>query len=94
MAGVNLRVATLKNANLQNCDLRAAVLAGADLEVYISVLSQAIVFPLFHLLPSFHSLYFFYLSLYLLSPWLLHFIKKYGFCYYHICMSVLLVKFF
>lgn len=33
MAGVNLRVATLKNANLQNCDLRAAVLAGADLEV-------------------------------------------------------------
>ena len=35
MAGVNLRVATLKNANLQNCDLRAAVLAGADLEVGI-----------------------------------------------------------
>lgn len=35
MAGVNLRVATLKNANLQNCDLRAAVLAGADLEVHI-----------------------------------------------------------
>lgn len=33
MAGVNLRVATLKNANLQNCDLRTAVLAGADLEV-------------------------------------------------------------
>ena len=33
MAGVNLRVATLKNANLQNCDLRGAVLAGADLEV-------------------------------------------------------------
>lgn len=33
MGGVNLRVATLKNANLQNCDLRAAVLAGADLEV-------------------------------------------------------------
>ena len=35
MAGVNLCVATLKNANLQNCDLRAAVLAGADLEVHI-----------------------------------------------------------
>lgn len=33
MSGVNLRVATLKNANLQNCDLRTAVLAGADLEV-------------------------------------------------------------
>lgn len=33
MAAINLRVATLKNANLQNCDLRAAVLAGADLEV-------------------------------------------------------------
>ena len=33
MAGVNLRVATLKNANLQNCDLRGAVLAGTDLEV-------------------------------------------------------------
>lgn len=33
MAGVNLRVATLKGANLQNCDLRAAVLAGADLQV-------------------------------------------------------------
>ena len=33
MAGVNLRVATLKDANMQNCDLRSAVLAGADLEV-------------------------------------------------------------
>jgi uncharacterized protein YjbI with pentapeptide repeats len=47
MAGVNLRVATLKNANLQNCDLRAAVLAGADLEVHISVLSLTVVFILF-----------------------------------------------
>ena len=35
MAGVNLRVATLKDANMQNCDLRSAVLAGADLEVNI-----------------------------------------------------------
>lgn len=33
MGGVNLRVATLKRANLKNCDLRSAVLAGADLEV-------------------------------------------------------------
>jgi uncharacterized protein YjbI with pentapeptide repeats len=47
MAGVNLRVATLKNANLQNCDLRAAVLAGADLEVHVSLLSLASVFILF-----------------------------------------------
>jgi len=47
MAGVNLRVATLKNANLQNCDLRAAVLAGADLEVHIFLLSLAMVFILF-----------------------------------------------
>ena len=39
MAGVNLRVATLKDANMQNCDLRSAVLAGADLEVYIFMLS-------------------------------------------------------
>ena len=38
MGGVNLRVATLKNANLQNCDLRAAVLAGADLEVYYFII--------------------------------------------------------
>lgn len=37
MAGVNLRVATLKNANLQNCDLRGAVLAGADLEVRLNL---------------------------------------------------------
>jgi uncharacterized protein YjbI with pentapeptide repeats len=36
MAGVNLRVATLKNANLQNCDLRGAVLAGTDLEVRVN----------------------------------------------------------
>lgn len=44
MAGANLRVATLKNANLQNCDLRAAVLAGADLEViYISNLLKLII---------------------------------------------------
>ena len=47
MAGVNLRVSTLKNANLQNCDLRAAVLAGADLEVHIFLLSLAMVFILF-----------------------------------------------
>ena len=33
MAGVNLRVGTIKYANLQNCTLRGAVLAGADLEV-------------------------------------------------------------
>ena len=26
--GINLRVATLKNVNMQNCDLRMAVLAG------------------------------------------------------------------
>ena len=26
MAGINLRVATLKNVNMQNCDLRMAVL--------------------------------------------------------------------
>lgn len=32
MAGVNLRVGTIKYANLQNCTLRGAVLAGADLE--------------------------------------------------------------
>jgi uncharacterized protein YjbI with pentapeptide repeats len=46
MAGVNLRVATLKNANLQNCDLRAAVLAGADLEVHIYFMFLSIVFIL------------------------------------------------
>ena len=33
MAGVNLRVATLKMSNLKNCDLRGAILAGTDLEV-------------------------------------------------------------
>ena len=33
MAKVNLRVATLKHGNMKNCDLRGAVLAGADLEV-------------------------------------------------------------
>jgi uncharacterized protein YjbI with pentapeptide repeats len=48
MAGVNLRVATLKNANLQNCDLRAAVLAGADLEVHMCFLSRGIVLLLFY----------------------------------------------
>ena len=31
-AGINLRVATLKNVNMQNCDLRMSCLAGADLE--------------------------------------------------------------
>ena len=36
MARVNLRVATIKHGNLKNCDLRAAVLAGADLEVILS----------------------------------------------------------
>ena len=35
MAKVNLRVATLKHGNMKNCDLRGAVLAGADLEVSI-----------------------------------------------------------
>ena len=30
--GINLRVATLKNVNMKNCDLRMSVLAGADLE--------------------------------------------------------------
>ena len=35
MANVNLRVAKLKYANLKNCYLRSAVLAGADLEVRI-----------------------------------------------------------
>ena len=34
MAKVNLRVATLKHGNMKNCDLRGAVLAGADLEVF------------------------------------------------------------
>lgn len=38
MARVDLRVATLKNANLKHCDLRAAVLAGADLEVSFNYL--------------------------------------------------------
>ena len=33
MAKVNLRVATLKHGNMKNCDLRGAVLAGANLEV-------------------------------------------------------------
>jgi hypothetical protein len=86
MAGVNLRVATLKNANLQNCDLRAAVLAGADLEVCISFLSLAIAFPLFHSSSFLPSPLLFYPSLYLLCPRHLHFIKNYGFCYYHICV--------
>ena len=30
--GINLRVATLKGVNMQNCDLRMAVLAGAGKE--------------------------------------------------------------
>ena len=33
MTGINLRVANLKGANMQNCVLHDAVLAGADLEV-------------------------------------------------------------
>ena len=33
MAGINLRVATLKNVNMQNCDLRMAVLVGVPLEL-------------------------------------------------------------
>ena len=33
MSNVNLRLAILKGANMQNCVLRDAVLAGADLEV-------------------------------------------------------------
>ena len=32
MAGINLRVATLKNVNMQNCDLRMAVLVGVPLD--------------------------------------------------------------
>lgn len=37
MTGINLRVATLKNAKLKNCNLRGATLAGTDLEVgYLS----------------------------------------------------------
>ena len=39
MAKVNLRVATLKHGNMKNCDLRGAVLAGADLEVIDTCLS-------------------------------------------------------
>ena len=39
MAKVNLRVATLKHGNMKNCDLRGAVLAGADLEVINTCLS-------------------------------------------------------
>lgn len=31
--GANLRVSSLKYANAKNCDLRSAILAGADLEV-------------------------------------------------------------
>ena len=38
MAKVNLRVATLKHGNMKNCDLRGAVLAGADLEVRLAVI--------------------------------------------------------
>jgi len=37
MSRVVLRVACLKNARLSNCDLRCAVLAGADLEVYYRI---------------------------------------------------------
>lgn len=33
MTGINLRVATLKNAKLKNCNLRGATLAGTNLEV-------------------------------------------------------------
>lgn len=40
MAGVNLRVGTIKYANLQNCTLRGAVLAGADLEVKLIISSS------------------------------------------------------
>ena len=60
MAGVNLRVATLKNANLQNCDLRAAVLAGADLEVHIffAVPGHGIYIVLFSLKFCIFSLFF------------------------------------
>ena len=36
MTGINLRVANLKGARMQNCVLRDAVLAGADLEVRIN----------------------------------------------------------
>ena len=43
MAKVNLRVATLNHGNMKNCDLRGAVLAGADLEVintYLNIISN------------------------------------------------------
>lgn len=39
MPNVILRVATLKGANLQNCNLRGAILAGADLEVCLTLAS-------------------------------------------------------
>ena len=35
MSGINLRLGTLKRANMQNCTLRDAILAGADLEVIL-----------------------------------------------------------
>ena len=34
MTGINLRLANLKGASMQNCVLHDATLAGADLEVY------------------------------------------------------------
>lgn len=46
MSGVNLRVATLKNANLQNCVLRTAVLAGANLEVIKCIFFQKVSNPI------------------------------------------------
>lgn len=38
--GANLRVSSLKYANAKNCDLRSAILAGADLEVRDFIFGQ------------------------------------------------------
>jgi uncharacterized protein YjbI with pentapeptide repeats len=35
MNGVNLRLASLKGACLRSCNLRYAIMAGTDLEVYL-----------------------------------------------------------
>lgn len=44
MTGINLRVATLKNAKLKNCNLRGATLAGTDLEVTCSFIFKTILY--------------------------------------------------
>lgn len=48
MTGINLRVATLKNAKLKNCNLRGATLAGTDLEVCLAGPSQEIILQNLH----------------------------------------------